>query len=48
MTSAFRFHDVKTHFPRLPETTKALAEAEWEVAATEQPPHQQPGHRPHV
>jgi phospholipase C len=57
MTSAFRFHDAKTHFPRLPETTKALAEAEWEVAnlpeptlpgATQQPPHQQPGHRPHV
>jgi phospholipase C len=57
MTSAFRFHDVKRHLPRLPETTKALAKAEWEVAnlqpptlpgAHQRPPHQHPGHRPHV
>ena len=57
LTSVFRFRDAQTRFPRLPETTKALAEAEWEVAnlpkptlpgATQKPPHQTPGRKPQV
>ena len=57
LTSAFRFHDARTRFPRLPGTAKKLAEAEWEVAnlpaptlpaADQKLPHQKPGHRPHT
>jgi phospholipase C len=57
LTSAFRFQDVHTTFPSLPETASALVEAEREVAtlpkptlpgAGQQPPAQQPGSRPHI
>jgi phospholipase C len=37
LTSAFRFQDVRTTFPSLPETASALVEAEREVATLPKP-----------
>jgi phospholipase C len=57
LTSAFRFHEGRTAFPGLPGTADALVKARWSAvnlpepvlpAGGQSPPHQQPGHRPHM